>query len=363
MARRKSKSRSNEPIRVGLVGIGRAGWGMHTGELAPREDKFRIVAACDVEKSRCDRMAERYDCATYGSIEDLVKDPDVELVDIASRSPEHVEHAITALAAGKVVFLEKPIALDIDGAKRLRTAVRRRKADDRIFFRHNRRFEPAFQHIREIIDSGVLGDVYQIKLRRHNYQRRADWQTRIDCGGGQLLNWGPHIIDHALRFLDSPVADQWTDLQLVAALGDAEDHVHVNLRGENGRVVELEISGGVAIPEPTYLVYGSRGALTSDEQTIRLRYLDPKQKLKPGRAEKASPPMEGGFGNPEPLKWIEKEIPVAPKKQVEMTMIWDHLYDAVRKGKPFPITFDEAYGVIEVISRAKAQAGFTTPGR
>ena len=49
-----------KPIRVGIVGLGRAGWGMHCGELASRGDEFEIVAACDVEKARCDRMAEKY---------------------------------------------------------------------------------------------------------------------------------------------------------------------------------------------------------------------------------------------------------------------------------------------------------------
>ena len=44
----------------------------------------------------------------------------------------------------------------------------------------------------------------------------------IDCGGGQLNNWGPHIIDHALQFLDYKVAEVWSDLKRVAAVGDAE---------------------------------------------------------------------------------------------------------------------------------------------
>ncbi|HUT23429.1 MAG TPA: Gfo/Idh/MocA family oxidoreductase, partial [Sumerlaeia bacterium] len=100
----------NKPIRLGLAGIGRAGWGMHCPELEGRRDKFRIVAACDIEKYRLDRMAERYGCKTYRKIEAMIADPDVELVSVATRTPEHVPHALLALGAGKHVFVEKPIA-------------------------------------------------------------------------------------------------------------------------------------------------------------------------------------------------------------------------------------------------------------
>jgi predicted dehydrogenase len=351
----------NKPIGLGLAGIGRAGWGMHCPELEGRTDKFRIVAACDVEKSRLDCMAERYGCKTYRKIEAMIADPDVELVSVATRSPEHVPHALLALEAGKHVFVEKPIATSYAEAKKLKTAAARSKG--KIFVRHNRRFEPAFQHIREIIASGLLGKVYEIKLRRNGYGRRDDWQTLIRCGGGQLLNWGPHIVDHALRFLESPVAEIWSDLKKIAAVGDAEDHVKIVLRGKNGRVVDLEISGGSAIGEPTYLVTGTKGALTSDEREIRLRYLDPKKKLPPRRPKAASPPLGAFFGSPDALEWIDETIPVKsppPGCTGNGDAIWDHLYDAIRHGKRFPITLDEALEVMRVISQAKKGTPFAS---
>lgn len=112
-------------------------------------------------------------------------------------------------------MVEKPLAC------RLEDALELQKVSDanpgRVFVRHNRRFEPAFEHIREIIKSGKLGNIFEIKLCRHSFQWRADWQTILDCGGGQLLNWGPHLVDHALQFLESPVKELWSDLKLVAA--------------------------------------------------------------------------------------------------------------------------------------------------
>jgi predicted dehydrogenase len=351
-------AKRTDPIRLGIVGLGRAGWGMHRNELAPRAERFEIVAACDLEKSRRERMAEHADCRTYRTIEELAEDPDVELVDIATRSPEHVAHAKLALAAGKHVFLEKPIALSYREAKTLKTAAA--KAAGSLYIRHNRRFEPAFQQIRRIMADGLLGEVYEIKLRRHNFQRRDDWQTIIECGGGQLLNWGPHIVDHALRLLESPVAEQWSDLKRIAAVGDAEDHVRIVLRGENDRVVDLEISGGAALREPEYIVFGTTGSLIARGGELQLRYLDPKAKLKPRRPKKKNPPLEGGFGGAEELPWVEETRPVQSPTGEEMPSIWDHLYAAIREGADFPITLEEALEVMETISRAKAGTPFDT---
>jgi scyllo-inositol 2-dehydrogenase (NADP+) len=343
-----------KPIQIGIVGLGRAGWGMHGPELTGMEKKFRIAAGCDIDAGYRKRFADAYTCPVYRRIEDMIADPNVELVDIASRTTEHVPHALLALKAGKDVFLEKPIAASYTEALKLKTAARRSRGN--LYIRHNRRFEPGFQHIREIIASGILGTVYAIKLHRNGFSRRDDWQTLLRCGGGQILNWGPHIIDHALRFLDAPVADMWSDLKRIAAVGDAEDHVHMILRGANGRVVDLQISGGAAIAEPEYIVLGSRGGLESSGDEIHLRYLDPKKKLKPRRAKSATPKQ--GFGSPDSLKWIEKTIPVAPASGATMTSIWDHLHAAIRRGQPFPITLDEALGVMRVISAARKTSPF-----
>ncbi len=348
-----------QPVNVGIVGIGRAGWAMQTCELDERKSMFRIVAACDVKKDRRTRMAERYGCNTYRRIEDLVKDPDVELVSIATRSPDHVPHALLALRAGKSVFVEKPIAVTYAEARKLKPAAARAKG--RLFIRYNRRFEAGFQHVREIMASGLLGKVHEIKLRRLSFQRRNDWQTLIKCGGGQLLNWGPHIIDHALQFLESPVAEVWSDLKRIAAVGDAEDHLKILLKGENGRVVDLEISGGAAIGEPEYLVCGSRGALTCNGQEIHLRYIDPRQKLARERAFSGTPAMGASFssvGRQEPIRWLDKTVPVKPKTKCTPADIWDHVYASMRDGKKFPITFDEALEVMRVVSRVKRGTAF-----
>jgi scyllo-inositol 2-dehydrogenase (NADP+) len=339
------------PIKLGLVGLGRAGWLMHCPELDAHKSRFRIVAACDTAKKKRDKVSERYGCKTYANIKDLVADPDVELVDIATRSIDHYKHGALALKAGKDVLVEKPMTVSWSEARRLQRLAER--ASGNLYVRHNRRFDNDFLHVREIIDSGILGDVYEIRLVRADYARRDDWQTLIAPGGGQLLNWGPHIVDHAMRLLGAPVAHQWTDLKRIAAVGDAEDHLKIVLAGTNGRVVEIEISGGAALPQPTYTVLGNKGALTCTGGTINLRHLDPRKKLK---ARKVHPGDPGNsFGSPEKLFWIEKTIPIKPKQTYDM---WNELYKAIRKGAKYPITLDEAVGNMKVISDAKRGTEF-----
>lgn len=345
-----------KPIGIGIVGLGRAGWGMHGPELQGKEAQFRIVAGCDLDADHRRRFAGKYRCTVYRDIKDLICDPNVELVDVASRSTDHVAHALQALRAGKDVFLEKPISVSHAEGLKLKQAQSRSKAT--LYIRHNRRFEPGFQHIHEIMRSGILGWVYEIKLRRNGYDRRDDWQTLIRCGGGQLLNWGPHIIDHALRFLESPVAEQWSDLKRIAAVGNAEDHVHIILKGQNRRVVDLEISGGAALREPEYLVLGTKGALQSSGEEIRLRYLDPTRKLAPRHA-KARTPKEG-FGSPDHLPWIEQTIKVAPKSGATMTTIWDCLHASIRQGKRFPISLEQSLEVMRIVSAAKRGTPFAS---
>ncbi len=340
-----------DPIKIGIVGLGRAGWGMHCPELAGKEAKFQIVAGCDILEDRRQQLAEKYGCETYEKVEDLIADPQVQLVDIATRSNDHFAQGMLALEAGKQVFMEKPMCLTYEEAVQLQGASQR--SGGQLYVRHNRRFEPGFIVIREIIDSGKLGEVQEVKLARVSYQRRDDWQTIKEFGGGQLLNWGPHIVDHACRFLGAPIESMWSELKLMAAVGDAEDHLKIILKGSNGRIVDVEISGGAATGLPEYVIWGTKGALKCSGNTIELKYIDPEATL----AERTPNPGTPGtsFGAPEELPWIEETIEAAPDNA---WAIWDELYSAIREGTQFPVTLDEAVQNMWVISEAKKGTAF-----
>lgn len=340
----------SNPIRIGLVGLGRAGVGMHIAELESRKDKFVIVAVCDEIEERRTVWSEKLGAKAYATIEDLVKDPDVELVDIATRSCDHYAHAKCALLAGKDVQLEKPFCTKAAEAAEL-ISLGSQPAGPHLYIRHNRRFENGFEQVNKIIDSGILGTVYQVKLARNGYDRRRDWQTLKEFGGGQMLNWGPHIVDHSLRFCGGSCNVVYSDIQHIAAGGDCEDHIKIVMTGINGRIVDMEISGGCAIETPEYILYGSKGSLVSKPDGFHLRYLDPSIVLGPVVSDPATPGSSQSFGSNEKLQWVEEVVPY--EDNGDCPRIWDHLYAAIRENKPFPVTLQQALDVITVLEDAK----------
>jgi len=345
-----------EPIRVGIAGLGRAGLMLHAPELEKLAGLFRVVAVCDPLKDRRDLAVAAHGCRAYRRYEDLLADGEVELIDIATRSDDHLAHAVAALKTRKWVSVEVPMCLTYEEALVLRAASI--KAGNRLFVRHNRRFEPGFLHVGEIMRSGRLGEVYDIKLRRGVFQRRDDWQSVFRCGGGQLLNWGPHLIDQALQLLDAPMTRLFSDLKRVAAMGDAEDYVRIVMRNAGGLTVDLEVSGGRVIDEPECLATGTLGALSLAGGVIDLRYLDPAQKRARRRASVRTPPIEIPEDAADDLKWIRESISVAPQTPSGPAALWERLAAAIRLNKPYPVALDEAVEVMRIVSLVRKDTAF-----
>jgi predicted dehydrogenase len=343
-----------DALRVGLCGIGRAGFGMVRRDLQ-RLPQIRVVAGFDLLEDRTRQLAEICSSRVYTTYSQMLKDEEVELVIVATRSHEHVRMAIQALKAGKDVLVEKPMALNLAGADRLIKAAK--DLGRKLFVRQNRRFDVPFLQAMEIVRSGKIGKLFSVQLRQGGYQRRSDWQTIRKYGGGQLLNWGPHLVDWAHQFIGGPATDVWSDLKRIAAAGDAEDHVKLLMRGENGVVVDIEISGAAAIPQSPWRLTGTTGTLVIDAKNqCRLRYFDATQ-LPEIKASDETPAGRSGshFSGAEEIRWIEEEFPAAPAVPANF---WVELYSSVRKGTPFPVTLNEARENMRVITLAKRGTGF-----
>jgi predicted dehydrogenase len=346
------------PIRIGIAGLGRAGLEMHCPELDLYPELFKIIAVCDPIKERRDMAVERYpECRTYRRYEDLLADPDVELVDIATRSDEHASHVMQALKTNKWVHVERPFCRDFDEAGVLRAASI--KAGNKLLVRHNYRFEASFLQVKEVMESGVLGEVYDIKMRRGSYERRDDWQAVKRCAGGSALAWGSAFLDQALELLRTPPVKVWSDLKRVAAVGDAEDYVRIILRNLAGVTVDLEISGGRIGPVPLFVVTGTKGEFTLNAEATEgtLRCLDPKQKMTRRRSSVRTPPL-GSFGTPETLRWVESKIPVKPKAESGLTLIWEHVFNVIRENKAYPVSLDTAIETMRILTLIKKESPF-----
>ena len=339
-----------KPIKLAIVGLGRAGKGMHLAELAGKDSMFEIYAVCDIIEERRKEVSEKYNCKAYASIEEVIADPEVEIVDIATRSCDHFTHAMMALKAGKNVFLEKPICCNYADAKALMDYADAHP-EVKLYIRHNRRWEKMFEKGMELADSGLLGNVAEVRLARNGFTGRSDWQTIDKFGGGQLLNWGPHIIDHALNFCGGDYTDIYAETRQTLASGNCEDHIKLVMTGINGRIVDMEISSCVATFVPQLMIYGDRGAAWHDPVTKIFTW----KYLKPGFEFVKPPANEGtpeGWGTAQKLEWVEGEM--TPEERREpLDETWVSMYENFREGKPYRITHAEALKVVEVISKIK----------
>lgn len=344
-----------EKLKVGIVGIGRIG-GNHASEIGGMPDKFELVACADNDPERLtkDLPEQLKNAAKYNSLEEMLQHPGLDMVTIAVRHPDHVPMAIKILEAGKIAVVEKPVATSVAEMEAMLEVAKRHP--HKLFLRHNRRFEAPFVKVRELINSGLIGEVQYIKLYRSvGFCRRNDWMTMTEFGGGLFTNWGPHIIDQALQYLDSPVVDLWANIRSVISIGDGDDHIKLLLKAANGRVADIEISGAHTLPGRELEVQGSRGTLIYPvDGRIKMRYVDPEIEFKPLKPHPENPPMK--YGNfDETLTFIEQFVEIPP---VPMSEIWKHIYDAIVNNVPYPITIENGIAVTDIMEKAFRRSNF-----
>jgi len=346
------------PVRIGIAGLGRAGFETHCAELDLHPHLFKIVAVCDPLKERRDLVSSRYPgCHVYRRLEDLLADTHVELIDIATRTDEHLMHIMMALKTQKWVNVERPFCCDHEQALMIRAAAI--KAGNRLLVRNPYRFEAAFLQAKNIMDSPLLGGVYHIKMRRGSYERRDDWQVIKRCGGGVTLSQGTTFLDQALELLKAPPVKVWADFKRVAALGDAEDYFRILMRNHANLTVDLEVSGGRIREEPLFVLTGSRGeySVMPGASEAKLRYLDPSKPLARRRSSVRSPPL-GSQVAPEILHWMEATLPLKHDPKADLAQIWEHVFNTIRENKPYPVPLDHEIEIMRLLSLVRKESPF-----
>ena len=220
---------------------------------------------------------------------------------------------------------------------------------------------PYFEQIRKVIDSGALGRVVQISIAFNGFSRRYDWQTLTEFMGGSLLNTGPHPLDQALQLFGTDAMPGVSCVMDNAnALGDAEDHVNLLLRGEGRPTIHLEISSCCGYPGPRYNVYGTRGGLKCAGDRIEWRFYNPAEAPK---IRLKRNPLEGPDGTPrycsDTLKWYKRTWRV-PKSKRDMFMymsgaFYRMLHNTLTKGAPLLITPEQVRQQVAVIEECHRQ--------
>ncbi len=345
-------------IQIAIVGLGRSGWAIHAAQLRKRQD-FKIVDVADPDPKRLIEASQAFNCGTHPHLEVLLKHSRAELVVIATPSHVHEHDAIAVLKSGRHCLVEKPMAMSFIGACRMMAAAQ--KAKRKLFVHHNYRFihpdypyGKEFRHLREIIDSGILGKVFEIRHCWFGFARRNDWQTLRKNGGGLLNNSCPHSIDVILNLLDAPVVSLLGDLQHIKDAGDCEDHVHILMKAKNGRVADMTVSTASALSSPKWMLLGSCGTASSDGKTTLLKYYDPKAVSELQAVDGPAPDRK--YGNNDVLPWKEETRPLEPLGKYGD--FYDHVADVLLRGAKMEIPPKDAAEVIRISEWARKKTNF-----
>lgn len=189
---KKSEIPKAVPVSMAVVGCGY--WGPNLARNIASNEQTHLEAICDANEQQLSKLARIYSGAkTYTSFEELLEDPTIEAVAIATPVRTHATLACAAMEAGKHVLVEKPMAASVEDCQRmLETAERtgRKLVVDHVFV-----YSPQVTRIKEIIDSGDLGEIYYVDSVRINL---GLFQSDVNV----LWDLGPHdvsIVDYLLN--------------------------------------------------------------------------------------------------------------------------------------------------------------------
>ena len=180
--------------RLAMVGFGgMAGWHY---DLIQRIDDLEVAGIWDIKEERR-TYAEGKGIHVYKSEEDLMADPTVDIVLVATPNDVHKGVVIRALEAGKNAVSEKPVTLCSADLAEMRAAAEK---TGKFFTVHqNRRWDEDFLTVKNIMAEGKLGEIFRIESRVHGSRGiPGDWRQEKEHGGGMVLDWGVHLLDQAL---------------------------------------------------------------------------------------------------------------------------------------------------------------------
>ena len=178
-------------MKVAIIGFGGMG-GWHVKKLAD-SDVAEVAGIWDIDPAAREKAISR-DIHVYRSLEDVLADESVEIVTVATPNDVHEEIAIAAMNAGKSVISEKPVTITLESLERMIAASE--KNGVRFSVHQNRRWDEDFLAMKELCQSGELGEVINVESRVHGSRGiPGDWRGMKKCGGGMLYDWGIHLID------------------------------------------------------------------------------------------------------------------------------------------------------------------------
>lgn len=328
-------------VRTALVGFGYAGQTFHAPLIAASVglDLSAIVSG------QADKVAARWPAVPVRGLEEVLADPGIDLIVIATPNDTHADLARRGLQAGKHVVVDKPFTVELADARDLAALG---KATGRVLsIFHNRRWDADFLTLADLIGRGQLGRITQFESHFDRFRPvpRDRWRERSGvAGGGLWYDLGPHLIDQALCLFGRPQSIQ-ADIATQRPGGGAPDYFHAILAYADGLRVILH--GSMLTPDSClrFAVHGDGGSfikhgLDSQEEAL-------KAGMMPGSIGWGIDPKPGT------LTWVsDGEIFSGLQTGIpgDYLSYYAAIAAAIRQEAPNPVPADDAVAVMKLIS-------------
>ena len=260
-------------IRFGVIGLGIMG--QEHARVIKSNPLLKLAGATDAQASGR-KVAADLGCKWFDSAEEMVRSGDVDAVVIATPHWQHAEIAVSALKAGLHVLCEKPLSVTVAQADEVLKAAEQSRGMFVVV--HQKRFEPAYLYVKQLLDSGELGPVYRASMiesawRSEAYYQSSPWRgTWRGEGGGVLLNQAPHILDRYAWLCGMPEAvTARCDTNLHAI--EVEDTASAILYHANGAHGYIHISTIEAPAISRMVLCCDRGRVTVENGKVQVTKL------------------------------------------------------------------------------------------
>lgn len=318
-------------VRWGIIGCGDV---VETKNGAPTylAEGSELAGIWNRTESKAREWVERHGHGrVYASMDELLADPDIDIVYVATPPNCHRDQAIAVARAGKDCYLEKPVALSWGQAQDIKRAFE--ESGTRCFVAHYRRGMPRYKEAKRLIDSGALGRVRGVQVIRTQRltaeeqlpEDQKPWRVRPELSGGSHFYEGDaHILD-LIAFLAGPIVDFKLETTNQTGFYDAPDAVALAGRTDSGVLVSGSWCYATYKAIDRFLVYGDRGSL-------EFRYYDNAapmilEALDPDRESVAHEGVMGGLREEAPM--VRREVFVQPDRYPGQGQIQD-IVDVLR---------------------------------
>ena len=243
-----------ETVNVGVIGVGAMGY--NHARVYSKLENANLVAVADVVEKTVKKVAKKYKTKAYCEIEELLKDPEIEVVSVCVPTTFHHEVVMQAIEYGKHVLVEKPIAFTAEEAEEMIAAAKEKGV--KLATGHVERFNPAVQKAKDLIDNDVIGDLVAVSAKRV-----GPFPPRIK-DVGVAIDLAIHDLDVMNFLIDEEVEQVYASMSSILDKCEFEDHAEIMVNFEEDITGLLEVNWLTPYKRRQIEITGTAGIITVD---------------------------------------------------------------------------------------------------